>query len=336
MVLALPVLAALLSAKRLVAQQAEATNIYRFIMGVDVPEPAAFVALGIAPGHALRGSAPKPVMASVISSSGGGARALTGIAIDVAPYFLVGGGVRNLESFRSNSIAGRMQRVGTKTVVSLGAAGDPAGTGSRLVAIGVRATFHDPHDPALNTDLPERATAELARAGATPPDDADEDVTDRGVDLAPLFARVRREMRGRRGWQVSGGWGLAARLRGDATSGDSLVSPRHTVWLSGQRTCGPRLDVLVTVETRNAFRSDAYWWIGAALLRKTTAADFTAEAYYDTLRRRLNPGVAAEVRALQRVGLVASITSQPDPFDMTGPTRLQLRTLLRWHIAYDR
>ncbi|MDP3766506.1 MAG: hypothetical protein Q8S13_00690, partial [Dehalococcoidia bacterium] len=117
------------------------------------------------------------------------------------------------------------------------------------------------------------------------PDDAEEDVTDRGVDLAPLFARVRREMRGRRGWQVSGGWGLAARLRGAVADGDSIVSPRHAVWLTGQRTIGPRLDVLVTVETRDAFQSDSYWWIGTALLRKTTAVAFLAEAYYDTLRR---------------------------------------------------
>ncbi|MDP3766507.1 MAG: hypothetical protein Q8S13_00695 [Dehalococcoidia bacterium] len=166
---ALLAVGALLRVTPLAAQQAETTNIYRFIMGVGVPEPAAFVALGIAPSHALRGSAPKPVTASVISSSGGGTRSVTGLAIDVAPYFLVGGGVRNLESFRSNSIAGRMKRVGTKTVVSFGAAGDPAGAGSRLVAIGVRATFHDPHDPALSTDLPERVAAEPdagGRAGA--------------------------------------------------------------------------------------------------------------------------------------------------------------------------
>jgi hypothetical protein len=110
----------------IVAQQPERLNIYRYILDIDVPEPAALVALERAPAHVLRASAPKPLAATVSFAHDSGGATATVVAVDVAPYFLAGGGIRSLQSYRSMTLWGRVRRVITKTTLSLGAAWDPA------------------------------------------------------------------------------------------------------------------------------------------------------------------------------------------------------------------
>jgi len=311
-------------------------NIYRYILSVDVPESPAFVALGVAPTHVLRGSAPKPITVAIIDAFPGGNQAAPGVALDVAPYFLAGGGVRRVTRWRSMSLGGRLTRVLVKTIVSLGAVRDPADPGASLVGLALRSAVHDPHDPLLNSSLPDEVAAELARHGI-PDSLSTDDVLSGGVDLAPLFARARRAMRARSGdAQIAMGWGVAGRLHSGVLKGDSLDPLRHTLWLSGQFTAGRRLDILATMQVRSVFRSDVRVWLGAALQHKTTAVDYRAELYYDTRSHDGHPGVAVEARVLPHMGLVAALASQPVDFAGTGPRRLAVRTLLNWFYASDR
>jgi hypothetical protein len=308
-----------------VAQDTTTVDIYRFILGVDVPEPSAFVILGVAPTHVLRGSAPKPIAASVLDAAVAGDQVTPGVAVEIAPYFLLGGGMRTLGRLRAMSLRGRLTRVLTKTVLSLGAVRDapPGDPGSPLVALALRSTFHDPHDPALNSRLPEELVAVSAAR--------DEEAGNLGVDLRPIYARARRAMRARAGDpQISGGWGVALRARGGALASDSLVNPRHTVWLSAQLSTGRRLDVLSTIQIRNAFRGDARTWLGLGLERKTVAVDYRAELSYETRRRDWHPGVAVDARVAAGLGVTASLTTT------SAPRQLALRTLLYWFYASDR
>jgi len=323
--MSLGVLALVLASARLGAQDTTTVDIYRFILGVDVPEPPAFVVLGVSPTHVLRGSAPKPIAASVLDAGVAGDHATPGVAVDIAPYFLLGGGVRTLGRLRAMSIRGRLTRVLTKTILSLGAVRDPppGDPGSPLLAFALRSTFHDPHDPALTSRLPEELIA--ARAAS------DEEAGNTGVDLRPIYARARRAMRARTGDpQISGGWGVALRARSGSLASDSLVSPRHTLWLSAQLSTGRRLDVLSTIQIRDAFRGDARTWLGLGLERKTAFVDYRAELSYETRSRDWHPGVAVDARVTGGLGLVASLTTE------SAPRRLALRTQLYWFYASDR
>lgn len=319
------------------AQDAPPINLYRFILGVDVPESPALVAMGVAPTHVLKGSAPKPITVSLLDALVSSSRSTPGVSLDVTPYFLVGGGVRDLTRYRSGSIAGRLTRVLTKTLLSVGTARLPDDPGSPLVGLAVRSTLHDPHDPVLNSRLPEEIAAELTRQGIPAARPTDEDVTDRGVDLSVVYARARSAMRARSSdAQVSGGWGITARARGGVLDGDSLGATRHTLWVTAQYTAGRRYDILATVQVRNAFHATDRLWVGAALLRKTTMADVHAELYYDTQRRELHPGFAVDARASAHLGIVVSLSAQPDAPTLVGTRRLQLRTVVRWFAASDR
>lgn len=321
------------------AQDDDRINLYRFILGVDVPASPAFVPLGVAPTQVLRGSAPKPLDASVLVGIGG--VAATGVAVGVVPYFIAGGGTRTLADYRTSTVAGRLLRVLTKTLVSFAAVQTNDGTGDALVGLAVRSTFHDPHDPVLKSSLAEDVAAAL-RAGSVPPlDGAEEEAVAHGVDLAPIYARARRAMRGRVAGgdpQVSGGWGMGGRLRSGAWDRDSLGTLRHTLWLSAQVTVGRRFDVLATAQLRDAFGDDRFGVIGAGLLRKTAVLDLLAELAYDTERQALYPGLALSGRVLPTLGLTAALTTRatPDPLAPTGPRALAVRVAAQWFYASDR
>lgn len=308
-------------------------NIYRYILSSDVPESPATVTLGLSTTHVLLGSSPKPVSATLLNPFGGEGGAVEGVAIDVVPYFLVGGGERDLDGFRSNSVAGRLSRVGTKTQMSFGAARSRMHDDALDVAFSVRATFHDPHDPALNSTLPEDMARRLADHGAPSPSPDDEDPTDEGEDLQDLFAAKRNEMRKRGGILVSGGWGVSGTMHGAVVEKDSVRSVRHHVFLAGQIILGSRFDLLTSAQYRNAFRSDDFVWIGAGLLRKLHAVNLTFELYYDSSNKRLNPGMSAQGRVLPRLEVIAGLTTQSP--GSGGDPELHLRTQLRWFFAHD-
>jgi len=311
-------------------QDSPRVNIYRFVLGVDVPESPALVALDRTPTRVLRGSAPKPMAATATRVFSGDAAA-TALAVDIVPYYLVGGGARTLASYRANSIAGRLKRVGTKTQLGIGSVWDAAG-GAPLVSVAVRATFHDPHDPVLNSNLPERADSALA--GGTMPADDEEQVTDRGVELRSLFDQAHRTMRARHGIQISGGWGAAARAGGGVVSGDSLGPAQHVVWLSGQITLSRRLDLIGLGQVRASRGERGNARLGAGIERKAGAADFRADLYYQSGVDQLNGGVSAELRALRHISIVGSVATE---HDAGPPDDRQLRAYLalRWFVAED-
>jgi hypothetical protein len=329
-VLLLVTLAALWQAGRLPAQDSDRINIYRFILDIDVPESAALVAMGLAPAHVLRASAPKPLAAAGSFAFDTGGATTKSIALDVSPYFLIGGGIRSLRSYRTMTLWGRVRRVLTKTVVSLGAAGDPADPGGTRVGVALRSTFHDPHDPIPPPGgLVEQVAAAMAAGGAVPPLD-EEDIAGQGGDLQGLYASARREMRAKRGIQIAGGWGLAGRLGGGALDDDGLDQVRHTLWFSTQYTFGPRFDLLGTAQLWNGF-DDTHGRLGVALMRKTTAVDLTTELYFDSADDRLHAGAWLEGRVLPRLRAAASLATETDPGG--GANRLRVRTFVRWYMA---
>jgi hypothetical protein len=312
------------------AQEPDRINIYRYILDIDVPEPAALVALERAPARVLRASAPKPLAATLAFAHDSGGSATTVVALDVSPYFLAGGGIRSLRSYRSMTAWGRIRRVITKTTLSLGAAWDPADPDAPQVGLALRATFHDPHDPIPPPDgLVEQVEAALAERGVESADD-EEDVSGRGVDLRSLYTASAREMRARCCLQIAGGWGLAGRLGGGAFAGDSLERVRHTLFATTQYTFARRFDLLGTAQAWN-LGADTHLRVGAALMRKTTAVDLTAELYFDSADDRLHPGVWLEGHPMPRVRVAASLGTDTDAAG--GPTRLRVRTMLRWYMA---
>ncbi|NPC75301.1 hypothetical protein HPP05_36700 [Corallococcus exiguus] len=327
----LSVVGALLAPGAASARDSDNINLYRYVLDVDVPESPALVAMEEAPLRVLLGAAPKPVMATVLASASPEAFR-PGISLDVAPYFLFGGGIRSMARYRSNSVAGRLMRVLTKTTVSAAMIPDLNGTGAWRVGLGLRTTVHDPHDPVLNSTLPEQIAEELERHGVPRPADSDEDVSERGVDLSAIFDQAERQMRSRSGdIQISAGWGVSARTEGGVLTGDGLQDTRHTFWLTGQASLGRRFDALATMQALDLFRDGRALRTGLGVQRKTSVADFRAELAFDGTDNRFHPGAAIDVKLPGCTSALASLTTAPGAD--TDETVLRGQLQLRWYFA---
>lgn len=311
-------------------------NINRFVLGTDVPESPGIMLLPMGCLPVVRGSAPKPVVLTTAFNSNNDHLAPV-LALDFTPYYFFGGGKRDLEGYRSDSVVGRLTRVLTKTSMSIARLGpqDDSGATTHL-GIGIRATFHDPHDPVLNSSLPESIAAELSSNGLNGVvDPSIEDVTDYGTALDEHLAHARREMRQRRGLQVSGGFGELFALKNDSVSKDSLNTELRLYWLSTQITIDGRFDVLITGQLRDYVAFDSEVWAGAAILRKMNPADLTIGAFYDSGSSRVFPFAQAEIRALQHLQVLGSLAVFPK--DKLQPVSvLSARLGCRLYVAFDR
>lgn len=316
----------LLAPRAVPAQDTTRINIYRYILDMDVPEPAALVALDAAPLRVLRGSAPKPVAAALLHSYSAG-EWRTGAAAEAAPFYVLGGGVRAVAAHRAMTVRGRLMRMLTKTIVSVAAI--PLDAGSYDLGVAMRSTLHDPHDPTTATRLPEQVDSLLVASGAALPV-ADTDLRGVGGDLPRVVAAARRDMRARGGdVQVAAGLGFARSIAGAGGDGTERGT-RHTLWLTGQHTRGARTDMLATVQLVDA--PDANWKLrlGAGIQAKAAAADLRAEFMYDTTDRKVYPGVAVESNVVPGVGAVLSLASEAGTIAARS-RQLRLTTLVRWH-----
>ena len=312
--------------------QAEPINLYQYVLGIDVPESPGVMLLALGGSPVVRGSAPKPTTLTMLLS-GESERLVPSLAIDVAPYYLFGGGIRDLQGYRSNSVAGRLTRVLTKTTLTIAASGAPESGGPQGLAFGIRATLHDPHDPVLNSAFPESVAALLARSG-TPNTAGDvEDITDLGADIAPVFAVSRRAMRARRGMQISAGFGQAYEMRGSSVSSDSLDAGLRVIWLTSQITFSARFDALVTGQVRDRSGEDARLWLALGILRKMNATDIQLALYYDSDSRRIYPFLQTEIRALPHFQVFGTCTVFQRSEEASSV--FSARAGFRWFLAHD-
>jgi hypothetical protein len=292
-------------------------NVYRHILDLEPPESPALVALEATTSHSRAATSPKPLALSVVSVVRDGNAAVTGAAIDVSPYFLVGGGARTLCSYRESSIAGRMKRVGTKTIVSVGVLPLGGFTDAVRFAVGVRATMHDPHDPINNSEL-------VRRLPSAAPDD--EQPPAAAAERA-AYIDAARAMRARDRWIVSGGWGAAAMLE-DGSFSRREGGWRHALWLSWQRTLDARFDLLFTGEASLERGEASAYRLTTAARRKHAAADLLLEAGFDTGDERLHYGVSGEARVAPRLRAALGVLTEPDA--STGGRALRAAASIRW------
>jgi hypothetical protein len=308
-------------------QETELVNLYRFVLDLEVPESPALVALGLVTSQALAATAPKPLGMSVAAQWHAAGRSFPAAAFELSPYFLVGGGRRTLERYRSNSVRGRLGRIGGRTVVSLGVAGDPVHTGAVRIALGLRATLHDPHDPINNAGgLPELVSTLLPGNVSVHASDirGHSDAVDRSLTEAA------RAMRARPRWIVSMGYGVAGSVHDGTLERGKIDSGGHTLWLAWQRTLDDSFDLLFTSQALRMFSPGADFRIASALRRKTAAADVLADVYYDTQDRGLHGGMAFSIHLARGIRTVLSLGTEPETDDRGVARKLRVRSLLRW------
>jgi len=312
--------------------------LYKFSTDYDVPESPGFATLGVTPSKVLRGGAAKPVVTSLLGQVSSGGRVKGGVAIDVAPYFLYGGKVGNVEAYRSNVV----RRALANTQLSFATVQDQKDTAAVSFGVGMRMVFADAHDVLVHPGLLNRVDAALISCSAVrPPVTANEatapgsgigqehvcaglaDSVQSAKDAALLFS----------GWSMAAGVGIGGLLHGSVVSNDSLGDRRARVWLSGGYSWGKHQEVLMIAQLQDSSTVDWSARVGVGARAKFTDAEFGLELSYDGRSREFQPGGAGEWRVVPGVWLVAGLTTEAATTSGVTAPKLRLRTSLRWNPA---
>jgi hypothetical protein len=311
----------------------------RFVLDYDVPESPAFIALGVTPATVTRGSASKPVVASLLNDLATGKKLVSGVAVDFAPYFLYGGQFRCVNEYRHS----RLKRWLANTLISIATVQSETDSNSLRFGIGARVTLFDSHD--LLQDSTLGADIDTALIGAVHVG-VGADTSEVGAPvlvpgLAEAYTAARERVRRKRGGALSVGWGLAGLVRGSIAARDSIGSTRSRVWVSYRQTLGRGMDLLAIGQWRQLDSAGSSLRVGAALRTNTSDASFAAELYYDANPSsvgggKLGGGANVEWRLMRGMGVVVAVSTVPTVSGTQTVPRLRVRTSLRWGMHSER
>jgi len=311
--------------------------IYKFATDFDVPESPGFATLGVTPSKVLRGSIAKPVVTSLLGQVTGGGKLKGGVAIDVAPYFLYGGKVNNVEAYRASPI----RRALANTQLSFASVQDQKDTVSVLFGLGLRMVFLDAHDVLMHRGVLERVDSALvacSRPSIVTGNEAS--APGSGVGREHVCAGLADSMQSARdaalsfsGWSLAAGAGLGGFLHSSVVSSDSLGERRSRIWLSGGYSWGRHQEILMIAQLQDSSTVDWSARLGVGARAKFTSAEIGFELSYDGRSKEFQPGGGAEWRIVPGVWLVGGLTTEAVTTSGATVPKLKLRTSLRWNPA---
>lgn len=307
-----------------------------FVLDYDVPESPGLVALGASSAKILRAGAAKPAVASLVNSFLTGGEVQSGIALDAAPYFLLGGRLESIRAYREQPL----KRILANTLLSVATVQGASDTSSLSYGIGVRITLWDDQDLLFDPDLGgEIDSVLLAALPAAPVFDPTTGELVRKpasirVDLTEVHRRAEQRALATRGHALSVGWALSGGVRGGIASFDSLGASRHRAWLAYRYRARPGLDLLSTAQWQEGDSVTAALLLGVAFRATSPGYAFGTELYYESGPEGADGGLAAggsaEIRVTQGLRFVAGLLRERDE---AGVPRVRLRTTVRWAMA---
>jgi hypothetical protein len=309
--------------------------LYKFTTDFDVPESPGFATLGVTPSKVLRGSIAKPVVTSLLGQITGGGKLKGGVAIDVAPYFLYGGKVNNVDAYRANPI----RRAFANTQLSFASVQDQNDTASILFGLGLRMVFLDAHDVLMHRGVLERVDAALiacSRAQVVTANEASAPGSGIGKEhacpgLADSMQAAKDAALLYSGWSLAAGAGLGGFLHGSVVSSDSLGDRRGRIWLSSGYSWGRHQEILMIAQLQDSATVDWSARLGVGARAKFTSAEIGFELSYDGRSKEFQPGGAAEWRVVPGIWLIGGLAAEAATVNGTTAPKLKLRTSLRWN-----
>jgi hypothetical protein len=313
------------------AAQASAQDpLYKFVLDYAVPESPGFAVMGVTPEKVLRGSAAKPVVASLLTQARDGGKLASGVAIDLSPYFALGGTAGSVAQYASDPWI----RALTNTQLSFATMQSKVDTTSVGFGIGVRITLLDASDPLRDTMALQPVYAALNDCVSAPlPDQPPQVKPGRCDTVAEAFQKVKENAMKRTGLSLSVGGGMGGRLRSAVASQDSLTDRVGRIWIAGgwRFTGHNELQVIAQLQDTTGQR-----WTGragAAARATFPSVEFALELVYDGISRTFQPGGVAEWRVLPGAWVVTSLGTQAAEVNGATVSKLRLHTALRWNPA---
>jgi len=324
----LPMLVAvLLLAPGLLAQSREPA--YKYILDYDVPESPALVALGVTPAKVLRGSAAKPVVLNLLNQVGFAKRVQNGVAVDFSPYFTFGGRLRSIEEYRTDG----WKRLAANSQLSIATIQSEEETNALLFGLGLRTTLFDSHDLLQDKELGEDIDEILLGSIEAPTPAETGDVDEIEVDVTPAYEKARNRLLKKTGSALAVGYGASGRLKSSIANTDSIDNVKHTAWLSFKYSFGGGTDFLSIYQGQYATPSHPEHRFGIAIRKNGTTLNVAGEIVYTSRTKRFEIGANLEVRLLNRIGAVVSLSSEQPSTTNHSLIKMKLNTIIRWNLS---
>lgn len=312
----------------------------KFVLDYNVPESPAFTILGVSPASVVRGTASKPVVASLLSQIGNGGKLLGGAALDVAPYGYFGR-FTNVREYQTNAL----KRILANVLLSFASAPLDEDTASLRFGAGVRVTLTDPRDllqdSSLTRDISRRLVPNSVAGGSgsnipgasistgnIPPSEV---TTGDTVDLSDAYKAARERIKSKTGLAASVGFGYGGTLRGSVASNDSIKGRIWRSWFAGTYYLGETNEVLGTVQWAKDSLKRNEINLGLAWRLHADRSSVAAELVFDGKTQRLLPGLNAELPLVDRISALISLVNEVAPGADKG--RLRFKTSFKWAAA---
>ena len=214
------------------------TQIDKGTLDLAVPESPAFTALGLSPTTVTRPATGTQLATSLLNGVDEKGHLQNGVAVDVAPVFLLAGRKIDINTYRKNYLAQLAARFQTSVATTKG--DSPTDSSARL-AVGFRVTLFDLGDPRTDdqfmADLTKAAEDALKAAPPVPPGASDADVAKwkAGIlaAMAPLTKGIR-DAQTKRAWNRSAiAIGAAPTWLSSDGSLANLEGSGGALWVSG-------------------------------------------------------------------------------------------------------
>ncbi len=315
-------------------EAAGASPLYDFVLDYSVPTSPAFTILDVAPSAPATGSAAKPIVVSVLNQFLTDDHLEPGLAVDVVPYVVLGGGVQSLEAYLESPLL----QIAASTQFSLGTVQVEESESIRL-AWGLRSSLYDARDLLRNDPLAHELQRRLG-ACLIPEEDGpivgDEEAEGEDDTLACRMAAyddITAQARRKKGIAVAIGAGQAFLFRSATVSSDSVEVTSTHAWAAGQWYTGAGFDVLGTLQGRLGadFKDDLR--IGIGFQGGASSVEASGEVAYSTAASRFHYGLGATLPLVGQVRVALGIGTTSDPFDTEAAPKLRLTTRLLYGLS---
>lgn len=307
-------------------------NAYEWILDYDVPESPALSLYEANPNQVMRGSAAKPVAVHILNQFTSRGAIEEGIALDFNPYFVAGGGFKNLKTYWDSPLL----RLAANTQMSVATVSIEDNEQDLHYAVGFRTTLVDQRSLLKNRDLVSRIGTALLPKPTDPvqPGTAEGFGTpERNIALTEIYERAREKVKTEEGVAISVGYAFGGKLKSATADLDSLDVNRHHVWYSMQYSTRIGLDILASFIGKYGDGLDPENKLGTAVRYNRDRVSYAGEGVYDFDEKKFHIGGNTEIKLLRQLYFVFALSGSAireessDKIKATGAIRWNLSEL---------
>ncbi len=285
---------------------------HKFKLDYNVPESPAFSILDANPTTVMRGNAAQEVVISLASSIFSNNAISPGLAVDVNPFFVLGGRLQSINEYKNNF----GKRILANTQFSFATVDSKKFPNDLLISSGIRITLFDTKDMIFDQELSNSIDTELGN-NIPRPNPNNPIVETQYVDnptLEEAYKNAKKRYLSKRGGSLSLGYAIAGRALNSSYKTDSITTYRHQAWLSGQYDFGKnKMSIngmfMYRLEKNYEEEGDSFnngIISGLALKHYGEKLIFSGEIIYDDVHKEIGFGAYIEAYLLPNISIYAS------------------------------